>query len=57
MLRVLAEGRGDAEATVEAITAAVEERLRDSRYEADDLAVLALSVPTQPSPGTARSAQ
>ena len=43
--RVLAGGCGDAEATVEAITAAVEERLRDSRYEADDLAVLALAVP------------
>jgi serine phosphatase RsbU (regulator of sigma subunit) len=43
--RVLARGCGDAEATVEAIAAAVEERLRDSRYEADDLAVLALAVP------------
>jgi PAS domain S-box-containing protein len=45
LCRVLAGGCGDAEATVEAITAAVEERLRDSRYEADDLAVLALAVP------------
>jgi sigma-B regulation protein RsbU (phosphoserine phosphatase) len=45
LLRVLAAGCRDAEATVEAITAAVEERLHDSRYEADDLAVLALAVP------------
>lgn len=34
-----------AEATVEAITAAVESQLRGSRHEADDLAVLALTVP------------
>ena len=44
--RVLAGAPGSAEATVEAITAAVEEWLRTSRYEADDLAVLALAVPT-----------
>jgi sigma-B regulation protein RsbU (phosphoserine phosphatase) len=43
--RVLAGAPGSAEATVEAITAAVEEWLRTSRYEADDLAVLALAVP------------
>ncbi|SET94206.1 SpoIIE family protein phosphatase [Geodermatophilus poikilotrophus] len=43
--RVLATGCRDAEATVEAVTAAVEDQLRSSRYEADDLAVLALSVP------------
>ena len=43
--RVLAGVPGSAEATVEAITAAVEEWLRTSRYEADDLAVLALTVP------------
>jgi phosphoserine phosphatase RsbU/P len=43
--RVLAEGRRDAEATVEAITAAVEQWLHGSRYEADDLAVLTLAVP------------
>ena len=43
--RVLAGAHGSAEATVEAITAAVEEWLRTSRYEADDLAVLALAVP------------
>jgi sigma-B regulation protein RsbU (phosphoserine phosphatase) len=42
---VLAAGCRDAEATVEAITATVEKRLHDSRYEADDLAVLALAVP------------
>ncbi|ADB73868.1 SpoIIE family protein phosphatase [Geodermatophilus obscurus] len=45
LLRVLGGLPGDAEATVEAVTAAVEERLRHSRYEADDLAVLALAVP------------
>ncbi|WP_232807342.1 SpoIIE family protein phosphatase [Geodermatophilus chilensis] len=45
LLRVLAEGCRNAESTVEAITAAVEQRLRHSRYEADDLAVLALAVP------------
>jgi sigma-B regulation protein RsbU (phosphoserine phosphatase) len=45
LLEVLRRLPGGAEATVEAITAAVEERLRDSRYEADDLAVLALAVP------------
>jgi phosphoserine phosphatase RsbU/P len=45
LLQVLRRLPGGAEATVEAITAAVEERLRDSRYEADDLAVLALAVP------------
>jgi serine phosphatase RsbU (regulator of sigma subunit) len=44
--RVLAGAPGSAEATVEAITAAVEEWLRTSRYEADDLAVLALAVPS-----------
>ena len=43
--RVLTAGCRDAEATVGAITAAVEEQLRHSRYEADDLAVLALAVP------------
>jgi serine phosphatase RsbU (regulator of sigma subunit) len=42
VLRGLPDG---AEATVEAITAAVEEQLRGSRHEADDLAVLALAVP------------
>jgi sigma-B regulation protein RsbU (phosphoserine phosphatase) len=45
LFRVLGGLPGDAEATVEAVTAAVEERLRHSRYEADDLAVLALAVP------------
>jgi sigma-B regulation protein RsbU (phosphoserine phosphatase) len=45
LLQVLARVAGGAEATVEAITAAVEERLSHSRYEADDLAVLALTVP------------
>ncbi|MGY1680893.1 SpoIIE family protein phosphatase [Geodermatophilus sp. SYSU D01176] len=45
LLEVLRRVRGGAEATVEAITAAVEERLDASRYEADDLAVLALAVP------------
>ena len=42
MLRTAPRG---AEEAVEAITAAVEERLRTSRYQADDLAVLALAVP------------
>jgi serine phosphatase RsbU (regulator of sigma subunit) len=36
---------GDAELAVAAVTAAVEEQLAGSRYEADDLAVLALAVP------------
>jgi phosphoserine phosphatase RsbU/P len=47
LLKVLAEGCRSAETTVEAITVAVEHRLRHSRYEADDLAVLALAVPTR----------
>jgi hypothetical protein len=47
---VLAAGCRDAEATVEAITATVEKRLHDSRYEADDLAVLALAVRTEEGP-------
>ncbi|MGY1703812.1 SpoIIE family protein phosphatase [Geodermatophilus sp. SYSU D00697] len=45
LARVLTTGPRDAEATVAAIARAVEEQLRDSRYEADDLAVLALAVP------------
>ncbi|MGY1689439.1 SpoIIE family protein phosphatase [Geodermatophilus sp. SYSU D01105] len=45
LARVLATGPRDAEATVAAVARAVEEQLRDSRYEADDLAVLALAVP------------
>ena len=45
LLRVLRTAPADAEATVEAITAAVEEQLHASRYQADDLAVLALVVP------------
>ncbi len=45
LARVLARGPATAEAAVESITAAVEEWLRTSRYEADDLAVLALAVP------------
>jgi serine phosphatase RsbU (regulator of sigma subunit) len=36
---------GDAECIVAAVSAAVEEQLHGSRYEADDLAVLALAVP------------
>lgn len=36
---------GDAERAVAAVSAAVEEQLQGSRYEADDLAVLALAVP------------
>jgi PAS domain S-box-containing protein len=36
----------DAEAAVAAVTAAVERQLSGSRYEADDLAVLALTVPS-----------
>jgi PAS domain S-box-containing protein len=36
----------DAECTVAAVAAAVEEQLAGSRYEADDLAVLALTVPS-----------
>jgi PAS domain S-box-containing protein len=39
-------GADGAEGTVERIAATVEARLRDSRFEADDLAVLALTVPT-----------
>jgi sigma-B regulation protein RsbU (phosphoserine phosphatase) len=50
LFRVLAAGCRDAEATVEAITATVEKRLHDSRYEADDLAVLALAVRTEEGP-------
>jgi serine phosphatase RsbU (regulator of sigma subunit) len=38
-------GTGDAECAVAAVSAAVEEQLQGSRYEADDLAVLALAVP------------
>ncbi|SNS30075.1 PAS domain S-box-containing protein [Geodermatophilus pulveris] len=45
LLQVLGTAARGAEATVEAVTAAVEERLRGSRYQADDLAVLALAVP------------
>ena len=45
LARVLRGVEGGAEAAVAAVTAAVEERLRGSRYEADDLAVLALAVP------------
>jgi phosphoserine phosphatase RsbU/P len=45
---VLAAGPRDAEATVAAVACAVEEQLLGSRYEADDLAVLALTVPRQP---------
>jgi PAS domain S-box-containing protein len=36
---------GDAQRTVAAVSAAVEDQLDGSRYEADDLAVLALAVP------------
>ncbi|TFV63059.1 PAS domain S-box protein [Geodermatophilus sp. DF01-2] len=45
LARVLAGVAGGAEAVVDAITAAVEDQLRGSRYEADDLAVLAVAVP------------
>ncbi|MCW2636530.1 MAG: hypothetical protein JWQ99_2897 [Blastococcus sp.] len=47
LVRVL-EGlpSGDAESAVAAVTAAVEQQLAGSRYEADDLAILALTVPT-----------
>lgn len=45
LLQVLAEAPADAEGTVAAVEAAVEARVRTSRYEADDLVVLALSVP------------
>jgi phosphoserine phosphatase RsbU/P len=48
LARVLAAGPWDAEATVAAVACAVEEQLLGSRYEADDLAVLALTVPRQP---------
>jgi serine phosphatase RsbU (regulator of sigma subunit) len=36
---------GDAQGAVVAVSAAVEDQLSGSRYEADDLAVLALAVP------------
>jgi serine phosphatase RsbU (regulator of sigma subunit) len=36
---------GDAKRAVAAVSAAVEDQLSGSRYEADDLAVLALAVP------------
>ncbi|NEK59974.1 SpoIIE family protein phosphatase [Geodermatophilus sabuli] len=45
LAEVLAAAPCGAEATVAAVTSAVEEQLRGSRHEADDLAVLALSVP------------
>jgi sigma-B regulation protein RsbU (phosphoserine phosphatase) len=46
LIRLLSEaGPLDAEGTVAAVAAAVEKQLRGSRYEADDLAVLALAVP------------
>ncbi|MFW3170908.1 SpoIIE family protein phosphatase [Geodermatophilus sp. CPCC 206100] len=45
LARVLAAAPCRAEDTVAAVTAAVEEQLRNSRYDADDLAVLALTVP------------
>ncbi|MGY1822671.1 SpoIIE family protein phosphatase [Geodermatophilus sp. SYSU D00079] len=48
LARVVHAAAPGAEATVAAVGAAVEEQLRSSRYEADDLAVLALGVPAQP---------
>ena len=45
LLAVLRRAPCGAEAAVGSITTAVEQRLRRSRYEADDLAVLALAVP------------
>ncbi|WP_104528250.1 SpoIIE family protein phosphatase [Blastococcus saxobsidens] len=45
LLRVLTGAPADAEATVGAVTAAVEQQLAGSRHEHDDLAVLALSIP------------
>ncbi|MFD2090792.1 SpoIIE family protein phosphatase [Blastococcus deserti] len=47
LARVLADlPAAEAEGTVAAVAAAVERQLRGSRYEADDLAVLALAVPS-----------
>ncbi|WP_104524261.1 SpoIIE family protein phosphatase [Blastococcus atacamensis] len=45
LLRVVAGAPLDAEATVGAVAAAVEQQLAGSRHEHDDLAVLALTVP------------
>ncbi|WP_245158953.1 SpoIIE family protein phosphatase [Blastococcus sp. TF02A_35] len=45
LLRVVAGAPLDAEATVGAVAAAVEQHLAGSRHEHDDLAVLALTVP------------
>jgi PAS domain S-box-containing protein len=45
LLAVLRQAPTDAEGTVAAIAAAVDAQLRGSRHEADDLAVLALTVP------------
>ncbi|RBY95949.1 histidine kinase [Blastococcus sp. TF02-8] len=45
LLRVVAGAPLDAEATVGAVAAAVEDQLAGSRHEPDDLAVLALTVP------------
>ncbi|MGY1638771.1 SpoIIE family protein phosphatase [Geodermatophilus sp. SYSU D00742] len=48
LARAVGTAPGGAEATVAAVATAVEAQLRASRYEADDLAVLALAVPAQP---------
>ncbi len=45
LLRVVEGAPSDAEGTVAAVAAAVEAQLRGSRHEADDLVVLALTVP------------
>ena len=45
LLRVVTGAPADAEATVGAVAAAVEQQLAGSRHEHDDLAVLALAVP------------
>ena len=45
LLRILEAAPPDADGTVAAVADAVEAQVRGSRYEADDLAVLALTVP------------
>ncbi|MBB3082997.1 SpoIIE family protein phosphatase [Geodermatophilus sabuli] len=46
LARVVSSAPAGAEATVAAVNSAVDEQLHRSRHEADDLAVLALAVPT-----------